>query len=106
LPKEDSVYGNREEIAIRFVKDHAELQKVMADSAHFVAIKQQREVRLEGERQYVVMGDMLGGEAELLLDSLAQGAGSTDESNLNRRLFLELSPPLQEIVREFTQKGL
>ena len=82
-----------------FFRLHQELMEVRERSETWQQVK--RRYRLEGlaGELYLVRGDNLGDEEDLLVDVLARGSASQTSDVLARRLFLELSADLRQVVR-------
>ena len=81
-----------------FLDRHAALREARTRSRVWPGVKTSAELVVDGQRLYVVGGDTLGGEDELYLDRLARGANVDSSDDLSRQLFLELPPPLRDVV--------
>jgi len=89
-----------------FLDEHLALREAMQSSAAFAQVKAEaRLVPLPTGEAYLVYGDTLGGEEDLYLDRLARGANESSADTLSRKLFLELSPEAQEVVRNELLRG-
>jgi hypothetical protein len=90
--------------ASRFLNEHPELREAMAKSQKFAELKKRKALPKdnaedqEEEQLYVVRGDTVGDEDELVLDALARGANSETQDALARELFLEMDQRLQALV--------
>jgi len=74
----------------------------MAESEAFREIKRAAFVEIDGEELYIIRGDTFGGEDDLFVEAVIQGAAGQGEAN--RRLFAELEPAERDsIVQEFTR---
>lgn len=91
--------GDKEQrgTATRFLDAHPELRRTMSESKIFPKIRDQKRLRIEGEDLFIIMGDRLGGEEDLYLEALIQGAAG--QGDLNRALFEELDDHLKSVVK-------
>lgn len=83
---------------------HPELRRAMKDSRVFEKIKSRAALEVDDEEFYIVKSDTLGGEDDLYLDALAQGAKAEREEDLNRELFLELDDEQKNALKERLEK--
>jgi hypothetical protein len=64
--------------------------RAVRGSAAFADLKQAAALEIDDEVLYIVRGDTVGDEDELLVESLVLGARSTRDDDPARRLYLEL----------------
>jgi len=60
----------------------------MHHSPHFANLKKSLEIHHRDQTMYLVQGDVLGGEEELLLDYLIRGANEQEADTRYRAVFL------------------
>ena len=83
-----------------FLQLHPELRGFREHSQTWREVKNRFRLKdLDGEL-YIVRGDTLGDEDDLLVDALARGSSPHGPDPLARKLFEELSTELQQAVRE------
>lgn len=90
-----TIMGSR---AASFLSRHPELSAAVEQSSVWQRIKNEESILIRGQRMYVVGGDALGGEEELLLDRVARGATESGSDALSRQLFLDLPVDVQQLV--------
>jgi hypothetical protein len=93
------VTGPQRSHAEAFLDRHPALRTACARSTVWSRVRDEARIDLGGSEAYIVAGDTLGGEPELLLDRLARGANASGADPLSRALFLELPTELQTTVR-------
>lgn len=79
-----------------FFARHPELRRRMADSEAFPRAKRAALVEIDGERLYIVKGDILGEEEELYVEAVLRGAAGQGE--LNREICEELDDEARELI--------
>jgi hypothetical protein len=82
-----------------FLKRHPQLQQMRRDSATWQQVKDKYRLKDLDVGLYLVRGDTLGDEDDLLLDVLARGSVPQGPDPLARRLFDELSAETKQAVR-------
>lgn len=82
-----------------FFASHPQIKRRMADSEAFDRVKSQARVEIDGEVLYVVKGDVLGDEDELLVETVIRGAN--DQGSQHRAVYLELSEAQQQQILEW-----
>lgn len=96
--------------ASKFLNEHPELREAMARSQKFAELKKRKALPKdnaedhEEEQLYVVRGDTVGDEDELVLDALVRGANPETNDALARELFLEMDQPQQALVMSRLRK--
>jgi hypothetical protein len=80
--------------AERFLDEHPAMAGIMETPA-FELLKEQASLDIDGERLYIVRGDTLGSEADLLLEALVVGAQLDDPTDPRRALYLDLDDGLR-----------
>lgn len=82
----------------KFFADHPEIRHRMVESKAFSQIKEEARVVIDGEVLYVVMGDVLGEEEELFVESVIRGAEG--QGRLNQDVFDELPEEERSLILE------
>jgi hypothetical protein len=82
----------------RFLDAHPALRTAVQASPWFDALRRRAMIEIDGERLYVVRGDTLGSEEDLIVEALVRGARSIDPDDPHRRLYEELDGDLRAIV--------
>jgi hypothetical protein len=102
---EEVYVGNRIERAKEFIVQHPELRQFMHHSPHFADLKKSLEIHFGDQTIYPVRGgDVLGGEEELLLDSLIRGENEQEMDNRYRAVFLDLPLKLRYLIQEYKKR--
>ena len=82
-----------------FLNRHPEIEQMRDRSQTWSQVKDQKRMKgLDGDL-YVVRGDTMGDEDDLLVDTLARGGAPQTSDPMARSLFEELSPEMQKSVR-------
>jgi len=84
--------------ARKFVHAHPELVEAMHRSEAFAAVRDQAALDVDDERLYIVRGDTLGDEEDLFVETLVQGAQSSEPDDPNRAVYLELDDRAREVI--------
>ena len=84
--------------AERFVQQHPELATATHSPA-FDTLKEQAVLDIDEERLYIVRGDTLGTEADLLVEALVAGAQLDDPADPRRALYLELDEAARALIQ-------
>jgi hypothetical protein len=95
---------NRLKKAETFIAQHPELREFMHHSTHFADLKKSLEVHYGDQKIYVVQGDVLGGEEELLFDSLIRGANEQEADTRYRAVFLDLPLKLRHLIQQYQKR--
>ena len=82
-----------------FLAANPGIGEVSRSSTAFGELRIRAALDIDGERLYLVRGDTLGSEGDLLVEVLVRGARSTDPGDPCRQLFLELDPASRRAVR-------
>lgn len=94
--------------ATDFLSRNPQLRQLQ-ESETWRALKQRFKLPDSKPDLYVVRGDTIGEEDDLLVDALARGSAPESPDTLARRLFDELPPQLQDVVlrqlRNITPEG-
>lgn len=94
--------------ATDFLSRNPQLRR-LRESETWQALKQRYKLHDDEPGLYVVRGDTIGEEDDLLVDALARGSAPKSPDALARRLFEELPPQLQDVVlrqlRNITLEG-
>jgi len=70
----------------------------MTDSTAFARVRERAALDVDGEQLYIVRGDTLGDEEDLLLEAAIRGAQSRDPSDPNRAVYLDLDEETREVI--------
>ena len=69
---------------------HPGLRDVMDRSPNFRTIKQNAALEIDDRVEYIVRGDTVGDECDLLVEALVRGAASNEPSDVYRALYMEV----------------
>ena len=87
-------------IAREFLMRYPELMQLREHSPTWRQLKDRYQLKdLDGD-VYLVRGDSLGDQDDLLIDALARGSAEAGSDALARRLFEELPAHLRQAVKE------
>jgi len=72
----------------------------MSASLAFAAVRDRSALEIDEERLYIVHGDTLGDEEDLFVETLIRGAQTSDPSDPNRAVYLDLDDEMREVIEQ------